>query len=139
MTRRSSAKHAHRDLLPEERTRVAATRTEAEQDEAEQDKAEQDKAEILRMAKQYPAEANAERARMREALQVLKAERIYRGLSLAAIQERTGIEPLNRSRLENEPGDNPSIATLIRSAEALKKRLRIVRADRPPATSGGHG
>lgn len=126
---RKSAKHVRRALTPDERTRVATARVEAEQD----------KADILRRSKQYKREADAERATLREAMQILKAERIHRGLSLADIQSLTGIEPPNLSRLESEPDANPTIATLIRYAEALDKRLMIVLADHPPAKSGRHG
>ena len=73
-----------------------------------------------------------ERATLQEALQVLKAERIQQGLSLADIQQRSGIEKPNLSRLENETA-NPTVATLIRYAEALGKRLMIVLADRTSA------
>lgn len=126
---RKSAKHLRRNLSRDERERVATARVEAGQD----------KADILRRAKQYKQEADPERATLREAMQVLKAERIHRGLSLADIQKRTGIEPPNLSRLESEAGANPTIATLIRYAEALDRRLMIVLAEHPQAKSGREG
>ncbi len=114
-----TAKHVRRELTADERKRVAAARAEIEQD----------KPEILRKAKQYKQEADAARATLQEALQTLKQERCSQGLSLADIQERTGIERPNLSRLENEAHANPTIATLIRYAGAMGKRLMIVLAD----------
>ena len=124
---RRTAKHIRRELTADERKRVAAARVEVDQD----------KPEILRRATRYKQEADAARATLREALQMLKRERQSQGLSLADIQERTGIERPNLSRLENEAEANPTIATLTRYAEALGKRLMIVLADNSSATSGG--
>ena len=69
-------------------------------------------------------------ATLQDALRLLRAERVRQGLSLADIQDRTGIERPNLSRLENEGSSNPTVATLTRYAEALGKRLVIVLADR---------
>jgi len=117
---RRSAQHVHRKLTPEEKARVAVARIEVAAD----------KADIQSKAKQYKAEADQSRATLQEAMQMLKAERISQGLSLSDIQERTGIERPNLSKLENEAEGNPTIATLIRYAEALGKRLMIVLAER---------
>jgi DNA-binding phage protein len=127
MIMRRTAKHMRRELTADERKRVAAARSEIEQD----------KPEILRKAKQYKQEADAARATLQEALQMLKRERQSQGLSLADIQERTGIDRPNLSRLENEAAANPTIATLTRYAEALGKRLMIVLADNPSVNSIG--
>ena len=59
----------------------------------------------------------------------------FSSLSLADIQDRTGIERPNLSRLENEGSSNPTVATLTRYAEALGKRLVIVLVDRLGGTS----
>jgi DNA-binding phage protein len=123
---RRTAKHARRELTADERKRVAAARVAIEQD----------KPEILRKAKQYKQEADAARATLQEALQTLKQERRSQGLSLADIQERTGIERPNLSRLENEADANPTITTLIRYAGAMGKRLMIVLADDSSAKIG---
>ena len=123
---RRTAKHVRRELTADERKRVAAARAEIEQD----------KPEILRKAKEYKQEADAARATLQEALQTLKQERRSQGLSLADIQERTGIERPNLSRLENEADANPTIATLIRYARAMGKRLLIVLADDSSAKPG---
>ena len=119
MNMRKSAKHVHRQLTPAEQMRVAAARAEVEQD----------KAEILEQAKQYKKEADAERATLQEALQILKSERIQQGLSLADIQQRTGIEKPNLSRLENDSLANPTIDTLCRYAEAVGKEIVITLVD----------
>jgi DNA-binding phage protein len=124
---RRTAKHVRRKLTADERKRVVAARAEVDQD----------KPEILRRAKRYKQEADAARATLQEALQMLKRERESQGLSLADIQKRTGIERPNLSRLENEAEANPTIATLTRYAEALGKRLMIVLADNSSATSAG--
>jgi len=126
MIMRRTAKHVRRELTADERKRVAAARAEIEQD----------KPEILRKAKEYKQEADAARATLQEALQTLKQERRSQGLSLADIQERTGIERPNLSRLENEADANPTIATLIRYARAMGKRLLIVLADDSSAKPG---
>jgi DNA-binding phage protein len=126
MIMRRTAKHVRRELTADERKRVAAARAEIEQD----------KPEILRKAKQYKQEADAARATLQEALQTLKQERRSQGLSLADIQERTGIERPNLSRLENEADANPTITTLIRYAGAMGKRLMIVLADDSSAKPG---
>jgi hypothetical protein len=122
---RRQAKHIHRKLTNDEQRRVEETRRWAEQN----------KDEIRRMAKEYRQEANEARATLREALQLLKAERLRQGLSLCDLQERTGIEPPNLSRLENETETNPTIGTLIRYADALGKRLLIVLADKSMTSS----
>ena len=118
MTRRQ-AKHVRRKLTDRERARVEEARRQVRGEEAE----------IRRKAKQYKQEHDAARAALREAIQLLKEERIRQGLSLTDIQQRTGIEPSNLSRLENDSTSNPTIATLIRYAEALGKRLEIILAD----------
>ena len=66
---------------------------------------------------------------LKAAMQLLQAERIRQGLSLSDIQRKTGIEPPNLSRLENDNSANPTIATLTRYAEALGKKLEIVLTD----------
>lgn len=124
-----SAKHVHRKLTPAEQTRVNAVRGEIEQE----------KPEIVRKAKRYKQEDDEARATLQEGLQLLKTERINQGLSLADLQKRTGIERPNLSRLENETDANPTIATLIRYAEALGKRLMIVLVDRTSTKSTGRG
>jgi DNA-binding phage protein len=114
------AQHVRRQLTSEEQTHVDEARrlTDAEAPE------------IRRKAKQLKAKSDVARATLQDALRLLRAERVRQGLSLADIQDRTGIERPNLSRLENEDSSNPTVATLTRYAEALGKRLVIVLADR---------
>lgn len=109
------AKHVRRELTDAERARVTEARKSVQQDEAT----------IRRTAKQYKQEYDAAQATLQEALQLLKAERLRQGLSLADIQDRAGIERPNLSRLENDVEANPTVATLTRYAEALGKKLVI--------------
>lgn len=113
------ARHIRRELAPGERAKVAEARRLIQGEEEE----------IRRKARQYKREYDTARATMQEAIRLLKAERIRQGLSLSDIHRRTGIEPPNLSRLENDSSANPTIATLMRYAEALGKRLEIVLTD----------
>jgi DNA-binding Xre family transcriptional regulator len=70
--------------------------------------------------------------RLRDIVQVLKAERQRRGLSLAEIGERAGIGKSNLSRLENDPDPNPTVDTLLRYAEALGCTIRIALSETDP-------
>jgi DNA-binding phage protein len=88
-----------------------------------------DEAEIKQQLRQYKQEYEAAQAALHDALKLLKAERLKMGLSLADVEQRTGIGRPNLSRLENEAEANPTIGTLTRYAEALGKRLMIVLAD----------
>ncbi len=54
----------------------------------------------------------------------LKAERERRGLTLADIEERSGIRRSVLSRLENDATSNPTLLTLQRYAVALGMTLR---------------
>jgi transcriptional regulator with XRE-family HTH domain len=55
----------------------------------------------------------------------LRREREARGLSLADVAERTGIDKAALSRLENAQVVNPTITTLARYARALGKRIAL--------------
>ena len=57
---------------------------------------------------------------------VLKAERMKKGLSLADMKDRTGIERSTLSRLENNGEANPTLKTLARYADAVGKKVRVV-------------
>lgn len=67
---------------------------------------------------------------MRQLLQELKKAREAAGLSLADVQERSGMDKATLSRLENGHTDNPTLETLLRYAKAVGKRLecRLVSA-----------
>ncbi len=60
---------------------------------------------------------------VQRALQALKGEREERGLSLAAVAERSGLDRAVVSRLENGKQDNPTVATLMRYAAAIGQRF----------------
>jgi DNA-binding phage protein len=60
-----------------------------------------------------------------EAMRVLRRERESRGLSLAEVARRCGIDKGNLSRLETDPYPNPTLDTVSRIAHALGVRLTI--------------
>jgi ribosome-binding protein aMBF1 (putative translation factor) len=70
------------------------------------------------------------------ALAAIKQERERRGLSLADVSERSGLDKAMLSRLENGKILNPTVATLWRYAEAVGMALRLS-AERVPAGAGG--
>jgi len=74
----------------------------------------------------------ARHERLRDIIQVLKAERQRLGLSLAEIGERSGIGKANVSRLENDQDPNPTMDTLLRYAEALGRAIHIALAEPDP-------
>lgn len=69
-------------------------------------------------------------AELRQVFRILKRERLAQGLSLADMQNRTGMSRSAISRLENDEEANPTIETLSRCAEALGKELAITLADK---------
>jgi DNA-binding XRE family transcriptional regulator len=56
-------------------------------------------------------------------LQALKKDRQRSGLTVGAVAVRAGLDRAVVSRLENGKQDNPTVATLMRYAAALGKRL----------------
>ncbi|MCP3904410.1 MAG: helix-turn-helix transcriptional regulator [Planctomycetes bacterium] len=74
----------------------------------------------------------ARHERLRDIVQVLRAERKRRGLSLAEIGERSGIGKANLSRLENALDPNPTMDTLLRYAEALGCAIHIALSEPDP-------
>jgi DNA-binding phage protein len=122
---RREARHTRRPLTTEERARVAEARRLVALDEAE----------LKQQGRQYKREYESAQAALHDALKLLKEERLRMGLSLADVEERTGIGRPNLSRLENEAESNPTISTLTRYAEALGKRLMIVLTDGTAAQS----
>jgi len=118
---RREAKRVYRELTPEERERVVDARDKIERAE---------KAEILDLARRFRAAKRQGDAALEQALRLLKAEREAQRLSLADVEQRTGIAKSNLSRLENDEQANPTIATLSHYADALGKKLLIVLADK---------
>jgi DNA-binding XRE family transcriptional regulator len=106
--------------------------SEAERDRLRQVRAQLDaeKGEILAEARRHKAAHDAAAARLRDVMQLLRAERTRQGLSLAELQSRTGIARSALSRLETDPDANPTLTTVTRYAEALGKDLQILLADK---------
>jgi DNA-binding XRE family transcriptional regulator len=65
----------------------------------------------------------AEPAMLVELGMALREERERLGLSLAEVAERCGIDAPALSRLENGQNPNPTLATLMRYARAIGKRI----------------
>lgn len=70
--------------------------------------------------------------RLRDIVAVLKSERERRCLTLAQIEERSGIAKANLSRLENDPNANPTMSTLLRYADAVGCDIRVTVGDTGP-------
>jgi DNA-binding XRE family transcriptional regulator len=60
---------------------------------------------------------------VQKALQALKREREQCGLKIDDVAERSGLDRSVVSRLENGKQDNPTVATLMRYAAAVGKRI----------------
>jgi len=112
-------KQVHRELTADERRKVEETRLWVKQHADE----------ICELARMYRNHSSDSIATLEDAVELLKAERIRQQLSLGDIDERVGIGRPNLSRLENDAEANPTVATLVRYAEALGKRLLIVLED----------
>ncbi len=67
--------------------------------------------------------------RLQQALQALQAARERRGLSLADMSRRSGIDRARLSRLESDGHANPTLDTLGRIARALGGELRVTVAE----------
>ena len=67
----------------------------------------------------------AELMALQNAMKTLRREREARGLSLADVAERSGIDKSRLSKLENDPRANPTLATLTRIAAAMGVKLSI--------------
>ena len=87
---------------------------------------------IRRRAQERLALLKKEGTPLRQVLAALRAERERQGLSLADINERTGIDRAALSRLENSVDANPTLATLERYAEAIGKQMVVLLSE--PAT-----
>jgi len=60
---------------------------------------------------------------LRDAVRALKQERKRKGLSLAAVAERSQMDKAAISRLENGLQTNPTVSTLYRYAAAIDAQL----------------
>lgn len=108
---KKNAKRTHRRFTDEERRRYDALVQQAEGDQDE----------ILGQARRLKGELTTIRA----VVGMLRAEREAQGLSLADMQERTGIQRSVLSALENQRYPNPTIKTLIRYADALNCDIAV--------------
>lgn len=84
---------------------------------------ELEKSAIIARAQQERSEVR--RRQLTAIMDELRAAREAKGLSLADIYARTGMDRSALSKLENVSNDNPTIDTLLRYAEVVGKRLRI--------------
>lgn len=108
-------------LTPEQQATIDEVRRTIERDE---------KDEIMTLAKRLRSAKRRGLATLEETLRVLKRERESQGVSLAAMEERTGMAKSNLSKLENAPDANPTVATLVTYADALGKKLIITLVDK---------
>lgn len=69
------------------------------------------------------------RDQLQELLKQLKAAREQKGLSLADLIDRTGMDRSALSKLETGQRPNPTLETLGRYAEAVGKRVVVTLAD----------
>ena len=83
-------------------------------------------AEIPEIKREARALRQGRRAKLEEAIRLLKAERELRGLSLADIGKKTGLSKSAISKLENNEDANPTVNTLSRYAEALGMTLAVI-------------
>ena len=87
--------------------------------------------ELRQLGKDLLAEALPEGGDLQHILAFLKRERIKKGLSLAEIGVRTGLEPATLSALEHNTDANPTIDALIRYADAVGKKVKIILTNAP--------
>lgn len=89
-----------------------------------------EKDEIVALARKLRDAKRRGMATLEETLRVLKHEREAQGISLAVMEQRTGMAKSNLSKLENAVDANPTIATLVNYADALGKSLVIKLVDK---------
>jgi hypothetical protein len=106
----------YRKATDEERERHAKVREQIAQELPE----------IKQRARARLALLKKEGTPLRQVLGALRAERERQGLSLADINERTGIDRAALSRLENNEEANPTLATLERYAAAVGKQMVVL-------------
>ena len=100
----------NRKLTPDEASKYRRIRAEIEAE----------KPEIIAKARQA-----VRRKQLAAVMQQLKAAREAKGLSLADVYQRTGIDRSALSKLEKVTNENPTIDTLLRYAEVVGKRIEI--------------
>jgi len=75
----------------------------------------------------------------RLAMHELKTDRERQGLTLADVENRSGIDKAAISLLENGLQGNPTLEMLLRYTEALGKQFTWAVEDVPPADQAGDG
>lgn len=113
--------------------RVRLELTEEQQatfDEVRQKLEAEEKSEIVALARRLRQAKRRGRQAIQETLRVLKLEREAQGISLSAMEERSGMAKSNLSKLENAVDSDPTVATLMNYADALGKRLVITLVDK---------
>jgi DNA-binding XRE family transcriptional regulator len=103
-----------------------ATGQEQERHKHLREQIRQELPDIRKRARRKLAEAVQQGVAIEHAMAALKAERMKKGLSLADMKDRTGIERSTLSRLENNGEANPTLKTLARYADAVGKKVRVV-------------
>ena len=106
---RKKAKRVIRPLTPDETQRIAEARRDVEADRDE----------ILREGRIAKQAWLAMRREVEQTVTELRAARERLGLSLADVEERSGLRRSALSRLENDRTANPTMLTLQRYAAAL--------------------
>lgn len=81
------------------------------------------------------ARAARPRILLKQVLHALKQERERQGISLAVMNERTGIDRGSLSKIENDEDPNVTINTLLRYAGAIGKTLTVQIDDCSAASS----
>lgn len=109
-------KRVYRKATEQERARHAKVREQIKEELPE----------IRKRAKGRLALLKKEGTPIRQVLARLREERERQGLSLADINERTGIDRAALSRLENNEDANPTLTTLERYAEAVGRQMVVL-------------
>ena len=81
---------------------------------------------LRQLGKDLLAEALEAGGDLQHILAFLKKERIKKGLSLAEIEVRTGLEQATLAALEHNSDANPTIDALTRYADAVGKKVKII-------------
>ncbi len=116
--KKRTAKRIVRSLTPDEAIRIAEARRDVETNRAA----------ILREGSAAMAIWSAMRRDADQTIQKLKDERERLGLSLADVEQRSGLRRSVLSRLENDRTANPTLLTLQRYAASLGMTLQTALA-----------
>jgi DNA-binding XRE family transcriptional regulator len=109
----------------------AATAEEQERHQKIREQIAEELPDIKQRARRRLALLKEQGAPLRQIVAALRAERERQGLSLADMNERTGIDRAALSRLENNEEANPTLNTLERYADAVGKQMVVLLSDSP--------